>query len=663
MGQSESKLVTQIVDEPLDAGRAAVARRAWREGFELLTAADGKADFSAEDLQALADAAYWTGHLDAAFDAYERAYAASVEADDPRRAGLLATLLSTLYAARLSRSISAGWLGRAEHLLEDLPEGPEHGQLALRRFFEAFGQGDLDGAYELARQAADIGRRLKDRNVEAMGIHQQGLILLRRGEPAKGLALIDEASAAAVGGDLETFTTALLYCSTIAACRDMTDYRRSTELIDTMKRWCDREAITGMPGVCRVHRGEVMRMQGDWSQAEQEVKAAVEELRGYNAWVVADGMYELGEIRRRVGDLAAAKDAFRQAHEHGHSAQPGLALLRFAEGNVEGAANAIKRALTEAGQDPFERARLLPVQVTLAIAVGDLERAEAAAEQLREVADLFATPALEASAECAYGELCLAKGNAEGAIGHLRKSWRLWQQELGAPYEAATVRMLLANAYRADGDDEAALLEAEAARSVFERLGALPDHRRAIEFLGKDGAEGRQTATAGARVARTFMFTDIVKSTDVLELVGDEYWENALRWHDEMLQSLFREFGAEEVKQVGDGFFVAFQDAGAAIECAVTIQRRLDEHRRKGSLFPAVRVGLHRAEATRRGRDYGGKGVHMAARIGAVAEGGEVLTSEAALDGKAARFPVSDSRTVTLKGISQPVDVRSIDWR
>ncbi|HEV3408221.1 MAG TPA: adenylate/guanylate cyclase domain-containing protein [Gaiellaceae bacterium] len=654
--------MTQIVEEPLDAGRAAVARRAWREAFELLSGADGKADFNAEDLQALGDASYWTGHLDDALDAYERAYTAYLEAEDPRRAGALAVLLSTLYSAKLARSISAGWLGRAEHLLEDLPEGPEHGQLALRRFFEAFGQGDLDTAYELAQRAADIGQRLKDRDVEAMGTHQQGLVLIRKGEPAKGLALIDEASAAAVGGDLETFTTALLYCSTISACRDMTDYRRSTELIDTMKRWCDREAITGMPGVCRVHRGEVMRMKGDWSEAEQEVKRAVEELQGYNAWVVADGMYELGEIRRRVGDLPAAKEAFRQAHEYGHSAQPGLALVQFEEGNVEGASKAIKRALAEAGQDPFERARLLPSQVTLAIAAGDLERAEEAAGQLREVADLFATPALEASAEGAYGELSLAKGDAEGAVGHLRKAWRLWQQELGAPYEAATVRLLLARAYRADGDDEAALLEAEAARSVFERLGALPDHRRAIEFLGKEAvADGR--AKKGARVERTFMFTDIVKSTDVLELVGDEYWENALRWHDETLQTLFRAYGAEEVKQVGDGFFVAFPDAGAAIECAVTIQRRLDEHRRKGSLFPAVRVGLHRAEATRRGRDYGGKGVHMAARIGAVAEGGEVVASDAALDGQAARFPVSDPRTVTLKGISQPVQVRSIDWR
>ena len=496
-----------------------------------------------------------------------------------------------------------------------------------------------------------------------MGIHQQGLILLRRGETAKGLALIDEASAAAVGGDLETFTTALLYCSTISTCRDMTDYRRSTELIDTMKRWCDREAITGMPGVCRVHRGEVMRLRGDWSEAEQEVKRAVEELQGYNAWVVADGMYELGEIRRRVGDLPAAKEAFRQAHEHGHSAQPGLALVQVAEGNADGAANAIRRALAEAGQDPFERARLLPTQVTIAIAVGDLERAEAAAEGLREVADLFATPALEASVECAYGELALAKGDAEGAIGHLRKAWRLWQQEVGAPYEAASVRLLLALAYRADGDAEAALLEGEAARSVFERLGALPDHRRAIEFLGRDGAEGGPAKAAGARVARTFMFTDIVKSTDVLELVGDEYWENALRWHDATLQSLFSQHGAEEVKAVGDGFFVAFPDAAGAIECAVAVQRRLDEHRRNGSLFPAVRIGLHRAEATRRGRDYGGKGVHTAARIGAVAEGGEVLASEAALDGKVARFAVSEPRTVTLKGIAQPVAVRSIDWR
>jgi len=662
MGQSESKLVTQIVEEPLDAGRAAVARRAWREAFELLSEADKNADLTAEDLEALAEAAYWTGYLDEALEVYERAYAAYSEADDLRRAGSLATLLSTLYAAKHSRSISAGWLGRAEHLLEDLPEGPEHGRLALNRFFAALGQGDLDGAYELAQRATEIGRRTKDRNVEALGTHQQGLVLLRKGEPAKGLALIDEASAAAVGGDLEPFTTGMLFCSTIAACRDMTDYRRSSELVDTMKRWCDREAIAGMPGVCRVHRGEVMRLKGDWSEAEQEVRAAVDELRGYNAWVAADGMYELGEIRRRVGDLAAAKDAFRQAHELGHSAQPGLALVQLAEGNVQGAANAVRRAVAEAGQDPFERARVLPSEVTIAIATGDVARAEAAAEQLREVADLFATPALEASAEVAYGEVALAKSDADRAIAHLRKSWRLWQQEVGAPYEAASVRMLLAAAYRAQGDDEAALLEVEAARSVFERLGALPDHRRAIEFLGKDGVEASAGAT-GPRVTRTFMFTDIVKSTDVLELVGDEYWENALRWHDNTLQSLFSQHGAEEVKQVGDGFFVAFPDAGAAIECAVAIQRRLDEHRRKGSLFPAVRVGLHRAEATRRGRDYGGKGVHVAARVGAAAEGGEVLASAAAVDGKAARFPLSDPRPVTLKGISQPVEVRSVDWR
>jgi class 3 adenylate cyclase len=662
MGQSESNLVTQIAQEPLEGGREAFARRSWREAFDLLSEADGKAEFTAADLQAYAEAAYWTGNLDTALEVYERAYAAYAEADDGRRAGSLATLLSTLYAAKLSRSISAGWLGRAEHLLEDLPEGPEHGRLALRRFFAAFGQGDLDGAYELAQRATDIGRRMKDRDVEALGIHQQGLVLIRQGQPEKGLALIDEASAAAIGGDLEPFTTGMLFCSTIAACRDMTDYRRSSELVETMKRWCDREAIAGMPGVCRVHRGEVMRLKGDWSEAEQEVKAAVDELRGYNAWVAADGMYELGEIRRRVGDLAAAKLAFREAHELGHSGQPGLALVQLAEGNVEGAANAIRRALAEAGQDPFERARLLPAQVTVAIVAGDVEAAEAAADALREVADLFGTPALAASTEGAYGEVSLAKGDAAAAVARLRKSWRLWQQEVGAPYEGAVVRMLLAQAYRTDGDEEAALLEVEAARSVFERLGALPDHRRAIEFMGKDGAESRP-ASDGARVTRTFMFTDIVKSTDVLELVGDEYWENALRWHDATLQSLFSQFGAEEVKQVGDGFFVAFPDAGAAIECAVTIQRRLDEHRRKGSLFPAVRVGLHRAEATRRGRDYGGKGVHMAARIGAVAEGGEVLASEAALDGKATRFPISEARPVTLKGISQPVDVRSIDWR
>ncbi len=218
--------------------------------------------------------------------------------------------------------------------------------------------------------------------------------------------------------------------------------------------------------------------------------------------------------------------------------------------------------------------------------------------------------------------------------------------------------MLLADAYRAEGDAESATLELRAARSVFERLGATPDARRAAELLG-DGASQKATP----RAVKTFMFTDIVKSTNLVEAIGDEAWEDLLHWHDQTLRSLFGEHEGEEVKHAGDGFFVAFQDAVAAVECAAAIQRTLADHRREHGFAVQIRIGLHSAEATRRGRDYGGKGVHEAARIAALAEGGEILSSQATLAGDAVRYSLSEPRLVSLKGISEPVPVVAIEWR
>jgi class 3 adenylate cyclase len=159
------------------------------------------------------------------------------------------------------------------------------------------------------------------------------------------------------------------------------------------------------------------------------------------------------------------------------------------------------------------------------------------------------------------------------------------------------------------------------------------------------------------------MFTDIVKSTNLVEAIGDEAWEDLLHWHDETLRSLFAEQGGEEVKHVGDGFFVAFPDAAAAIECAVTIQCTLADHRREQGFSPQVRIGLHTAEATRRGRDYGGKGVHESTRIAALADAGEILASQETLTDAPVSFSVSDPREVSLKGISKPVSVVTIEWR
>ena len=167
-------------------------------------------------------------------------------------------------------------------------------------------------------------------------------------------------------------------------------------------------------------------------------------------------------------------------------------------------------------------------------------------------------------------------------------------------------------------------------------------------------------STESRRVAKTFMFTDIEKSTNLVEALGDEAWDSLLRWHDQTLRSLFVAHQGEEVVTTGDGFFVGFDSPEAAIGCAVAIQRTLAEHRQAHGFAPQVRIGVHASDATQVGRDFHGKGVHEAARIAALAKGSEILTSKQTA---VSRFSVSEPRTVTLKGISEPFEIVVVDWR
>ncbi len=226
------------------------------------------------------------------------------------------------------------------------------------------------------------------------------------------------------------------------------------------------------------------------------------------------------------------------------------------------------------------------------------------------------------------------------------------------PYEAARLRMLMGLAHRALGDEEAAALDLRAALSGFERLGARPDATRARELLG-----GQSLSRPGTRLIKTFMFTDIVKSTPLVEAIGDEAWEDLIQWQDKTLRSLFAWHGGQEIDHAGDGFFVAFESASAAIDCAVAIQRALADHRKTHGFSPQLRIGLHATEAARSGGGFRGKGVHQAARIASMAEGGEILVSRSALETEISRYPTSEAKMVNLKGISEPIEVPTIDWR
>jgi class 3 adenylate cyclase len=250
-----------------------------------------------------------------------------------------------------------------------------------------------------------------------------------------------------------------------------------------------------------------------------------------------------------------------------------------------------------------------------------------------------------------------SEDDAPAAIVELRKALRAWT-EADAPFEAAQTRRALALAHRRSGDEASAILELQVAKESFASLGAARETDRCDELL-----RAADDAAAGHRVSRTFLFTDIVGSTDLIGTIGDEAWNDVLTWHDDTLGTVIGSHGGTVVRTTGDGFFASFGDAGAALDCAIAIQRRLAEHRRRHGFAPQVRIGVHAAEATAVADDYAGLGVHEAARIGALAEGGEILATTSTVAAAAKHIAAGEEREVSLKGLPHPVRVVSIGWR
>ena len=633
--------MSQLVQDPAEAGREAFRRRAWKEAYDLLSPLEADGGLEAQDLERLALAAMLSGRAERRVSLLERAYAAYQREGNPLRAGHVATLLSHDYQVKLQPSVAAGWLSRATKLLEQEPEAPEHGYLELERALNAWKKQDFDAVLGHATRAEEIGVRHGDRNLEVRGLQRRGIALIEKGELDAGRALLDEASAAAVSGELDPYSTVTVYCNTIGTCRDLADYARAGEWAETASEWCESQSASAFPGICRVNRAEVMRVKGQWAAAEESAAQASEELKDWCPRIAGSAFYEIGEVRLRRGDLTGAEDAFREAHAYGKAPQPGLALLRLAQGRVDAAAGAVRTALAE-DSAPLSRARLLPAQVEIAIRAGDLKTAREAAMELAEAAVMYGTSALEASAVAARGAVELAEGEAAAAIPTLKRAFTLWQ-DVGAPYEAAKARLDLGLAYQKAGNDDAAKLELEAAQTAFERLGAAIDAQRATE-------------KASRRATRTFMFTDIVRSTDLAKFLGEDVYANVLRKHHLIVREAIAAHGGEVVKTTGDGFFAAFRDSTAAVDAAVAVQRGLRDEGFAGK----VRIGLHCGQATEKDGDWEGDAVVVAARIEEAAEGAEILASCDTVAG----VPTvsSGSRTIDAQGIGA-IEVTSIDWR
>ncbi|MDX6663440.1 MAG: hypothetical protein QOG09_1542, partial [Solirubrobacterales bacterium] len=633
--------------DPVLLGRDAMSRHAWAEAFDQLSRADRAGQLSGADLEALALAAFFAAQAEVELSVKERAFKALEAEGNDLRAAYLALDVGRTYGYAGKHSIASAWIRRAERIIGSDGETYAHGYLALVRSEAATATGDIEAALALAERAVEIGGRADDADLKAYALSNLGGLKIASGETSDGFALMEEASIAAVNGELSPFTSGVTACRMIGACRDLTDYRRASEWIEATEKYCQRQSLSGFPGVCRIHRAEVAAVGGAWERAEQELERATTELGAYNAVPPqADGFYAIGDIRRLKGDFEGAEAALREAHARGRSPQPALALVRLAEGKVKAAQGAINGAVAEETWDRWARARLLPAQVEIAIAAGDLERARTAVDELGGIVVGYPSPALEAGRQSALGRVLVAEHDPQAATRELRAAIKGWR-EVGAPYEVARARVVLARALRSLEDEDDADLELRAALDEFRRLGARID-LEAVERELRD-VEDRRSGPQTTR--KTFMFTDVVGSTNLAEALGDQAWERLLRWHDDVLRGLVASGGGEIVNSTGDGFFVAFESARSGVDCAISIQRALLEHRASTGFALSVRIGLHTAEANRRGTDYSGKGVHVAARVAALAAGGEILATAETL-AEAGDVTSSDARTTPVKGVS-----------
>lgn len=483
-----------------DRARDAACRESWAAAYEELRALDA-AQMEPCDLEALADAAWWLSRLDESIAARQRAYAGYVAAGDNPRAAWCAGRLCMEHVFRNEAAVASGWLMRAQRLLRDQPERVQHGYVALIESNTARARGDSGEAVACAERATEIGQRFGDPDVVAMGIHLHGLALIDAGRVAEGMALLDEAMASVVAGELGTFFTGVIYCNVIAVCLEVSDVGRLGEWNDAAKQWCESlPSDAPFPAVCRVNRAEAASLRGAWPEAEAEASRASREL-GFNPRVAAMAFYETGEIRRRIGNFAGAEEAFARAHELGLASQPGLALLRLAQGKPDVALQALRVAVAEDRTRWPQRARLLSALVEVALAADDLDVARQASGELDDIAGRLGTPALHGLAAAAAGALRLAEGDIVGALQRLRAACAIWQ-ELRLPYETAQARLMYGTALRRAGSDEDALLELRAALAAFERLGAVGDAGKAAALIGRREELPRGLTAREAEVLR-----------------------------------------------------------------------------------------------------------------------------------------------------------------
>jgi DNA-binding NarL/FixJ family response regulator len=473
-------------ERALARGRDAYARREWSTAYEALAAADREAPLATDDLELLARSAYLLGRDDDYLSSLERAHHAYLAGGNARGAARCSFWIGHGLMFQGQTGPGVGWFARGTRLLESEPDCVERGYFLIPVLLEQSSRGDFEAAHTTAAEATEIGERFGDRDLVAMGLMEQGHALVRLGRTGDGLRLVDETMVAVSTGELSPIVAGIVYCNTIAFCRDVYEVRRAREWTAALTEWCERQPeMVAHNGLCLVHRAEIMTIGGAWPSALEELHRLDGRFRqGFlNRRALGHAAYREGEVLRLYGKLREAEAAYREAARFGRQPQPGLALVRLAQRKRKPAAASIRRAVGEANL-PLKRAALLPAYIEIMLAIGDLEDARAASQELSGIAERQESESLRALAAHAAGAISLAEGDPSAALPVLRSAWRAWQ-ELEAPYEAARARVLVGLACAALGDEDGAAVELDAAREVFGSLGAARDVAHVESLTGR----------------------------------------------------------------------------------------------------------------------------------------------------------------------------------
>jgi DNA-binding CsgD family transcriptional regulator len=456
----------------LRRGRQSFEKQAWAEAYRLLHAADREAPLDAEDLERLAIAAHLVGQDDDCEAFTARAHQAFLDHGDREGAARAAFWLGFALMGRGTIAPASGWFARAGRLLDEGHlDCVVRGYLLIPAAIQCIVQGDPSAAHATFSQAAEIARRFADRDLASVACHGRGRALIRLGRIAEGVALLDEAMASVIAGEVTPLVAGDVYCSVLEGCQEILDLRRAYEWTASLAQWCATQPdLVRYRGECLHYRAEVLQLRGQWNEAARDAEGACELLISRPSAGAA--FYRRAEIHRLRGEFTKAEDAYTRAHERGRRPQPGLSLLRLAEGQIDAAAGSIRSVLRDT-QPGISRAKLLPAAVEILLAADDVAAARAASAELSEIALAFGAPLLTASSRHAAGAVLLVEGDIEGASTSLRQAVEIWR-ELEMPYDEAQTCLLLAAVSEKRGDQDGRRLEIDTARRIFTGLRAEP---------------------------------------------------------------------------------------------------------------------------------------------------------------------------------------------